>query len=106
MDGADGDDGWLKRAFFAADDGLELGDEFRGEGDGVAAKLRVSAVAADALDEDVDGGGTGHGGTGDEADLAGSYRVEVVKADDAVGAAEALVKVVGEHGPGTVDGFL
>ena len=60
VDGADGDDGGVEWVFFAADDGLELRDEERGEDDGVAAEVGLRAVAADALDDDVDGGGAGH----------------------------------------------
>ena len=91
---------------FAADDGLDLGDVESGEGDGIAAGLGRRAVAADAADDDVDGGGAGLRGAGNDADLAGGKRVGVVQADDHVGRAEALVEVVGEHGLGAVDGFF
>ena len=38
FDVADGDDGGILGIFFAADDGLDLGDVERGEGDGIAAE--------------------------------------------------------------------
>ena len=106
VDGADGDDGGVLGIFFAADDGLDLRDEEGGEGDGVAAELGCGAVAADAVDDDVDGGGGGHGGAGEDAYFADGEGVDVVEADDVVGAAEALVEVVGEEGLGAVDGFF
>ncbi len=106
VDVADGDDGWVLGILFAADDGLDLRDVERGEGDGIAAELRSGAVAADAVDDDIDGGGAGHGVAREETDLARGQFVRVVQADDDVGLAEALVEMVGEHGLGAVDGLL
>ena len=106
MDGADGDDGGVAGVFFTADDGLKLGDEVGGHGDGIAAELGCGAVAADAEDGDVDGGAGGHGGTGGEAYGAGGVEIGVVEADDFVWCAESGVEVVGEHGFGAVDGFF
>jgi hypothetical protein len=106
VDVADGDDGGVLGIFFAADDGLDLGDEEGGEGDGIAAKLGCGSVAAHAVDDDVDGGGTGHGGAGEDAYLACGEGVDVVEADDLVGAAEAFVEVIGEEGFRAVDRFF
>src|SRR6185437_13859059 len=106
VDVADGDDGWILRVLFAADDGLHLRDVERSEGDRVAADLRSGAVAADPVDDDIDRGGAGHGVAREEADLACGELVGVVQADDEVGTTEALVEMVGEHGFGAVDGLL
>ena len=54
MDVANGYDGGVLRIFFSTDDGLDLGDVKSGEGDGIAAKFGRRAVAADALNIDVD----------------------------------------------------
>ena len=106
VDVADGNDGGVLGILFAADDGLDLRDVERGEGDGIAAELWRGAVAADAVDDDIDGGGTGHCGSGDDADHACREQVGVVEADDFIGFAEALVEVVGKHGLGAVNGLL
>src|SRR6202789_77923 len=106
VDVADGYDGGVLWVFLAADDGLNLRDVESGESDGVATELGHRSVAADAVNDDVDGGGAGHGGTGAEGDFAGRQGVGVVQADDFIGTAEALVEMVGEQGAGTVDGLL
>ena len=101
-DVADGDDGGLLRRVLAADDGLEHDEEFSGHDDGVLGLLGLGAVAADAAHDDVERGGAGLEGAGDDADLSGGDVGDVVLGDDEVGAAEAIVDVVGEHGAGSV----
>ena len=106
VDGADGNDRGVAGVFFAADDGLKLGDEESGEDNGVASDAGHGAVPADAVDDDVDGGGAGQGRTAGKGDGACGVDVGVVEADDHIGLAEALIEVVGEHGFGSVDGLL
>ena len=106
MDGADGDDGGVLRVFLAADDGLQLGDEQGRQDDGVLALLGLGAVRADAADGDVHRSDAGLGRADGQPDLAGRQGVGVVQADDHVGPAEALVEVIGEHGPGPVHRLL
>ena len=106
VDVADGDDGGVSGILLATDDGLDVEDVTGGEDDGVAAEVGVGAVAADALDEDIDGGAGGHGGADGERDGAGGVSAGVVEADDHVGVAEALEEVIGDHGFGSVYGLF
>src|SRR3546814_20134242 len=54
MEAADGDDGRALRVVLAADQGLERADDAAGEHDRILGRVRIGAVAADALHGDVD----------------------------------------------------
>src|ERR1700679_135710 len=87
VDVADGYDGGVLRVFLAADDGLNLRDVESGESDGVATELGHRSVAADAVNDDVDGGGAGHGGAGAEGAFPGGQRVGILEAGGFIGPA-------------------
>ena len=93
----------FQRTFLAAHNGLNLHDELCRQRDRVAPQLRICPVAANALDQHVDRGGTGHRRAGHNAHLACRNSVEVVQPDDLVWSAESLVQVVGQHRLCTVD---
>ena len=106
VDHADGEDGGLLRIDLAGNDGLREDDELCCHQDGVFAVLRSGAMGADAAHDDIDAGGTGLLRAAFDGD--GSCRVSggVVLGKDEVGAAEAQVEVIGEHGARAVNGLL
>jgi len=105
-DGADGEDGRLLRVDLACHDGLREDDEFGGHEDGILAVLWGGAVRADPSHGDVDAGGAGLDWSALDGDGAGRVDGCIMFGEDEVGAAEALIEVVGEHGAGAVDGFF
>ena len=89
VDRADGDDGGVGRLDLAADDGLEVENQEGGQDDGVDGEMRSRAMAALAVDEDIDRGGGSQGGSGGVGDLAGLEVVGDVQGQGVVGLAES-----------------
>ena len=101
-----GEDRHLTGVDFARDDGLQACDDGCGDDHGVDTGLRLeSAVARAAEDPHSHGGGHAEDDPGPVGDHSGGLGADPLGEDD-VGAPEAFVETVSEHGLGAVQGLL
>ena len=96
----------IERVVLPADDGLQVENDAGGEDDRVDGGVRRGAVAAFALDDDVDGIDVDERQALGVADLAMREARIAVQAEAEIGAREALEQAVREHHAGAGADFL
>src|SRR5258706_180584 len=98
MNGAHGNYRWFARLNFPADDGLQVEDDFRGQNNWIFCFMRVSAMAAYAMNHDIDRIDIGHGVARDIADGASGQLRIVMQGEAEIGTRKAFEEAVRQHG--------
>ena len=91
MEAADRDYRRIERVILAADQSLQRDDDPRGEHDRVLGRVRIGAVAAEALHQNIDAVDVRQRVAGSDPDRAGGQRRRIVECEYVIGLRESFV---------------